>query len=398
MLPNTHEVWPEQTKNLHVAFVTNIYPKPSAPFQGVFLHRSVSQLSTQIAPFVIHIQSWKPSREVVIQRVWDGVPVLTLSLPQTMGGNRFHINAQCQATTGWFYIRNVLKQADLIHSLNLYSSGYVAGQWARRLNKPHISHAIGSDVNVFLRNFPSAQRFSWLDRVSLIVCNSDALKQNLLTYSKRALVTRTVHRGVDLEQFSPNGPIAGPQCDKPPLRFLFLGGVATSLEHKGGTLLMQAWAQIEAQMGESTLVMGGPNSDDRMFARWRNTLQFPERVFFVGALDPQNVPAFMRASDVVIIPSFHEGLPNVANEAQACGCSVLATCVGGLPESVVDGKTGKLIESNSPDALAKGIRWFFEQQDKLPEMSLRARENVANRFSWQRFADNILAIYRDALE
>lgn len=63
----------------------------------------------------------------------------------------------------------------------------------------------------------------------------------------------------------------------------------------------------------------------------------------------------IRACDVVVLPSLNEGLPNLAIEAQACGRPVLGTNAGGIPEAVLDGKTGIIVQKGDRDALSKGL-------------------------------------------
>ena len=85
------------------------------------------------------------------------------------------------------------------------------------------------------------------------------------------------------------------------------------------------------------------------------------RVHLPGAQGPHEVARWMAASDLVTLPSYSEGHPNVLVEALACGRPVVATPVGGIPE-VVDADCGLLVAARDPVALAAGLRDALERQ------------------------------------
>ena len=84
------------------------------------------------------------------------------------------------------------------------------------------------------------------------------------------------------------------------------------------------------------------------------------RVRLPGAQGPHEVARWMAASDLVTLPSYSEGHPNVLVEALACGRPVVATPVGGIPE-VVDADCGLLVAARDPAALAAGLRDALER-------------------------------------
>ena len=256
------ESWQQDSEKPKVVYVTEMYPAPSAQNYGIFLHRSILQLRKYINPLVIQFRSWKPTRLVHQWRSWEDVPILTLSLPQFPGGSYFHINAQLLAFLGLFFVRQILTRADLVHSLSLYTNGYVAARWCHVYKKPHISHAIGSDVNEFLRLSPNSNRWNWLEHVHAVICNSADLGYKLVKYSGKLVKCETVYRGVDTDFFRPGGGTIGPQANKPPVRFLFLGGFAGVNGVKGGQVLLDAWKRAEERVGSSTLAIGGPKSEN----------------------------------------------------------------------------------------------------------------------------------------
>ena len=74
-----------------------------------------------------------------------------------------------------------------------------------------------------------------------------------------------------------------------------------------------------------------------------------------GRVTPEEVPRFLQASDFFVLPSHSEGMPQVVLEAMNCGLAVVATRVGGVPEAVVDGETGLLVEAKHADRLREAM-------------------------------------------
>ncbi|QDU21160.1 glycosyltransferase [Urbifossiella limnaea] len=100
------------------------------------------------------------------------------------------------------------------------------------------------------------------------------------------------------------------------------------------------------------------------------------RVVLPGFRD--DLDSLLAAADVVTLPSFTEGLPNVALEASAAGVPVVATAVGGTPEVIADGETGYLVQPGRPDELADRL------VQSLKDGALRARLGNAGRARMQR--------------
>ena len=117
---------------------------------------------------------------------------------------------------------------------------------------------------------------------------------------------------------------------------------------------------------------------------------FTARIHMPGAQSPAEVAAWMAASDLVTLPSYSEGHPNVLVEALACGRPVLATPVGGIPE-VVDAGTGVLVPARDGEALARGLVEVLQRE--WDEAAL------ARRFSrdWQQVARDTLLACEEAL-
>jgi glycosyltransferase involved in cell wall biosynthesis len=98
-----------------------------------------------------------------------------------------------------------------------------------------------------------------------------------------------------------------------------------------------------------------------------------------------NAPGLMRHLDVLVLPSYQEPFGTVLAEAMAVGVPVVATRVGGLPEVVDDGVTGRLTTPGDPDALAAAVLDVLAHRDR---MGAAARER-AQRFDADAYAERV---------
>jgi glycosyltransferase involved in cell wall biosynthesis len=388
---------------LRVVYVTTGYPSPQNPNLGIFIHRSIKAISNKIDAQVIHIRAWKPKRPFIEQRTWEGIPIVSLAIPHFPTYKFVKLNAWLMSKVGFASAKPYIQSSDLVHSTSLYPGGYIVYQWLKTLNKPHVTQAIGSDVYLFLENL-FIGNIHWLSACDGISCNSNALHERLSIFASGHANARVIHRGVDTVMFTPKGTTKGPQVNSPPVRYLYLGGFQTwnptkydTVNCKGGHILLEAWRQAEMHLASSSLIIGGSGTDPSRLEGWRSSLAKPQNVHILPSLHPGEVPDFLRACDVVVLPSITEGLPNLANEAQACGRPVLGTNAGGIPETVAHGETGFIVERRNTRALAQGLVWFFENQDKIARMGEMGRLRMVKFFSWENYIEQTLALYQTSL-
>jgi glycosyltransferase involved in cell wall biosynthesis len=113
----------------------------------------------------------------------------------------------------------------------------------------------------------------------------------------------------------------------------------------------------------------------------------PGRVRFMGLVTEPRLKAHLfNAAEYLVVPSRYEGFPAVVGEAMACGTPVLASRVGGIPELVVEGETGWLIEPCDDEALARRLAEVLASPDRLAEIRVRARAMAELRVSPERVA------------
>jgi len=95
-----------------------------------------------------------------------------------------------------------------------------------------------------------------------------------------------------------------------------------------------------------------------------------------------DLDSLIGAADVVVLPSYTEGLPNVALEASAAGVPVVATAVGGTPEAVADGETGLLVPPGNPAALAERVNRLLSEPATRAEFGANGRERMRAQFTF----------------
>jgi len=83
--------------------------------------------------------------------------------------------------------------------------------------------------------------------------------------------------------------------------------------------------------------------------------KYSENVTLVGWIPHEKLPEYLNELKLLVLPSYTEGLPTIVLEAMACGTPVLATPVGGIPDVIKEGKTGFILENNSPECIAKNV-------------------------------------------
>ena len=122
-----------------------------------------------------------------------------------------------------------------------------------------------------------------------------------------------------------------------------------------------------------------------------------ERVRFLGRVPHQELGSYYRLADVFVLPSFNEAFPLVILEAMSCGCPVIATDVGGIPEMLVHGETGLVVGPGDPEALAEAMVDVLKDSARAEEMGNAGLERVAQAFTWASSRDAFLRVLEGAL-
>jgi len=117
-----------------------------------------------------------------------------------------------------------------------------------------------------------------------------------------------------------------------------------------------------------------------------------------GHLPPEQVSAFYRQARMVLVPSVcYDTFPNVALEAMAAGKPVVGSRIGGIPEIVDEGRTGRLFNPGDAAELAATVRSLWDRPDLCSELGLGGRAKCLREYSPARYYERLMALYGEAL-
>jgi glycosyltransferase involved in cell wall biosynthesis len=176
-------------------------------------------------------------------------------------------------------------------------------------------------------------------------------------------------------------------------RILFVGRLEPM---KGVAVLLDAFASIAvAHPGAVLHIVGAGSLRTSLEARYPELVQ-SGRVVFLGYLPPASVYREFAEAEIFCALSTSEALGNVFLEAEAAGCAVIGTNVGGIPDSVKDGNTGLLVPLNDEAAAASAIERCLTEKTLRKELSEHAMVFV-ERYDWSAIADRYRAVYKAAI-
>jgi len=207
---------------------------------------------------------------------------------------------------------------------------------------------------------------------------------------------KIVPDGVDTTEFGPEGRIAA-RNGRP--RLLTVADLAPG---DGIDTLLRA---LEKVPGAELIVAGGPPRGDlgghpehARLSALAGSLGITDRVLFTGQVSRKALPPLLRSADLYISTYEYEPSAMLSLQAMACGTPVVAPAVGGHADAVVDGTTGILVPRGRPALLAQRIRQLLAHPMLLEAYSVAAADRAQSRFSWQRIAQETLAVYDKALD
>lgn len=194
--------------------------------------------------------------------------------------------------------------------------------------------------------------------------------------------------GVDTARFTPS-PL--PNLARP-ARFVFLL-VARLLEAKGIKNFVEAAEILKKKYPDARFILLGPKEKgpgaigEAELCAWQK-----KGLEYAGST--RDVLPWLTRADVVVLPSWREGVPTSLMEAMSCGRPCVATDVPGCREAIRDGATGILVPPRDSRALAEALEKLIENPDMAAQMGVNGRAAALENFDAQKVAAKIIADMR----
>lgn len=242
--------------------------------------------------------------------------------------------------------------------------------------------------------FATVERFlaRFTDRIITV---SDALKQELIEregLSSKQLTT--IYNGIAVDKFAIKvDTIAVRRSMAIPELGPVIGTIARLAPQKGVSYFLKAASLLKEYQVNFMVVGDGPLREE--LEQEASELGLQNRVTFVGRRE--NIPEILATLDIFVLPSVTEGLPLTILEAMAAGKPVVATRVGGVPEAILEGKTGLVVPPRDPEALAVALAGLLGERERLIKMGNCGRKHVTERFAIQTMVDKTMELYHQLL-
>ncbi len=354
--------------NPRILAISHMFPTTASGQYGVFICREAQclrkygiELSFLVprpwAPWPLHcIPRWRTYGPANPLASPDGFQARSVPYLRPPGfgfrrfEGRFMAHALLPAARRW----HEEQRFDLVLGVSMLPDAEAAVEIGSALGLPVVSLAVGSDVMVYPDRMVALWRrlCDTLERVDLPVGVSQSICRRLAETGRCKREPLCIYLGRDATEFTP------PQ-DRARIReqlgwpvdnvvAIYLGGL---VETKGMEELVAAAEPVLRRHSHFQLVCVGDGPLRDRLLSLRDHVGQDGAVVLPGRIAPERVPLFLQGSDFLVLPSYSEGMPQAVLEAMNCGLAIVATKVGGVPEAVIDGGTGLLVDARDTSQL-----------------------------------------------
>ena len=231
----------------------------------------------------------------------------------------------------------------------------------------------------------------WADRV---VAVAGSMKTLLLKSGVRRDKIRLIYNAIEPAPPTRTSPAELRQAHGLTTEHVVAGAIGRLSPEKGHLTLFEAMRSVASAVPTARLLVVGDGPDRTMLQEYCRAHGLQDRVIFTGY--QENISDYYGILDLLVLPSLTEGLPNTVLEAMSFGIPVLATSVGGVPE-IIEGDNGVMVPPQDPAALAQQLIRLLENQELRRTIGANGRNSLYPRFSPERRAREILAVYDELL-
>ncbi len=291
-----------------------------------------------------------------------------------------------------------LRQIDAIVDISVAPYGGVNAFVAKMLGIPYLIGAHGNEVSRLYPEIGLPKTFrafcNYAYRNATAILPNSQFTASL--FAPLGIDSNKLHvatLGADTNFYTPGTPTSDELTQvggaQPFPRLLCAGQLK---EMKGQKFLIQALSLIARDFPEVSLDLAGSGVLEQDYRNLARELGLTDKVRFHGNVDYHKLRTLYRSAAAYVMPTQRdtehvEGFGLVAAEALACGCPVAATNYGGQTEFVIDGKTGILFDSSSPQDIADKVCALLRNQTLCAKIAVEAPQFIAAHYTWDKTAE-----------
>ncbi|GAX86870.1 conserved hypothetical protein [Lebetimonas natsushimae] len=300
-----------------------------------------------------------------------------------------------------FFEKNLLSfNPKLIHA-HFGVDGIYAIKLAQEMKIPLITTFHGFDVSISNKNLLFSGKPAWINYLlyrkklakngDLFICVSDFIRKKIIELGFPENKTITHYIGIDTN-------LKKNKIKKFPYKVIL--HVARLTEKKGTKYLIDAFKIINKEDKNTKLIIIGSGILEKKLKKQVKELQLENYVKFLGAMSHNEVMEWMQKADIFCLPSITaktgdaEGLGMVFLEAGIYEVPVVATLHGGIPEVILNNKTGFLVEERNIKQLADKLLILLKNENLRKSMGKEARNFIKEKFDIQKQTKKLEEIYK----
>jgi len=394
---------------MKVLVLSHMYPSTFNEVAGIFVHEQVKKLMTQGCdvevispqPFVPFLASklkpeWQAYSSIPYKDTREGV---TAYYPKylTLSGEGFFV------TKGLImpYIMHKTikmisaKEINIVHAhLTSFHMGWLAKRISEASNAKLVVTLHGSRSTYPARRMHKFFMKKVLSCADSIIVVSDYLRDSVLKYGVNEKKVAVIGNGTNLEVFHPRNKTAARRHLGLAEDGKLLLNVGSLSPIKGQAELITAFSRVKRQFDcNLRLTIVGTGRLEQELKRKAKEEEVSGSVLFAGSRPHEEIPWWLNAADLFLLPSYNESQGVSLLEALACGRPVVATKVGGIPEVVTSDRYGFLVQPGDISQLSDAIVRALQKDWQESEIA-----KYGTKFSWEVVAQKLRRLYSTLLE
>lgn len=293
------------------------------------------------------------------------------------------------------------RQYDVIHAHQLSVAGVIACIAGRFLKRPVIILDVAAgpigDVAQLKRSWLSSWRASLLQAANYYIALTPEIRDELKNLGLPETKILTIPNGVNTNFFQ---PYLGAKAElRKTLSLPVSGKIVVFVGRLTGVkrldFLLDAWKIVSDQEINATLLIIGDGPLKVGLVRKAKSLGVSSSVLFLGALPVDRVRDHLQASDLFVLPSASEGMPNALLEATACSLPAVGTDIPSIRNVIENEEEGLLFRRDDKGDLADRILALLCDDERRRRMGQKARQKIQKKYTLARIAERYAEIYRE---